>query len=74
LRREDQRLIDASQSGVLELNDLKERREQITEECQRLEIRLTALRQQQHEQQRQAALGETVEEFCRIYRARKTEF
>jgi len=65
LRREDQRLIDAYQSGVLELGDLKERRARLTEEGQRLESRISDLKQQQHEQQRQATLTTTVEEFCR---------
>ena len=65
LRREDQRLIDAYQSSIIELGDLKDRRERIAEECRRLEERLTSLTQQQQEQQRQAALATTVEEFCR---------
>ena len=65
LQREGQRLIDAYQSGVIDLGDLKERRERITEECRRLDERLSSLRQQQQEQQRQAALATTVEEFCR---------
>ena len=65
LQRESQRLIDAYQSGVIELGDLKERRERITEECRRLDERLISLRQQQQEQQRQATLATTVEEFCR---------
>lgn len=65
LQRENQRLIDAYQSGIIELHDLKERRERIAEECRRLEERWSALEQQQQEQQRQAALATTVEEFCR---------
>jgi chromosome segregation ATPase len=65
LRREGQRLIDAYQSGVIELSDLKERRERVSEECKRLEEKLIALKQQQQEQQRQAALATTIEEFCR---------
>jgi hypothetical protein len=65
LERECQRLIDAYQSGVIELDDLKERRERIAEECRRLEVRLSSLEQQQQGQQRQAALATTVEEFCR---------
>jgi site-specific DNA recombinase len=64
LRREDQRLMDAYQSGVIELGDLKERRARVTQECQRLDARLIALQQQQHAQQQQLALGETIEEFC----------
>ena len=69
LRREDQRLIDAYQSGVIELGDLKERRERVTEECRRLEANVISLRQQQQEQQRQMALTATVEEFCRTINA-----
>jgi predicted nuclease with TOPRIM domain len=65
LQREGQRLIDAYQSGVIEPADLKERRERITEECRRMDERLSSLRQQQQEQQRHAALATTVEEFCR---------
>jgi site-specific DNA recombinase len=65
LKRESQRLIDAYQSGVIELNDLKERRERVAEECRRLEERLNSLEQQRQGQQRQAALATTVEEFCR---------
>src|SRR5262245_45011969 len=55
----------AYQSGVIELSDLKERRERVSEECKRLEEKLIALKQQQQEQQRQAALATTIEEFCR---------
>jgi len=65
LEREGQRLIDAYQSGVIDLDDLKERRERIAEECRRLEERLNSLEQQKQGQQRQAALTTTVEEFCR---------
>lgn len=65
LQRENQRLIDAYQAGIIELHDLKERREWIAEECRRLEERWSALEQQQREQQRQAALATTAEEFCR---------
>jgi chromosome segregation ATPase len=65
LRREDQRLINGYQSGVIELDNLKERRERITEECRRLESNVNSLRQRRQEQHRQAALTTTVEEFCR---------
>ncbi len=65
LEREGQRLIDAYQSGVIELDELKERRERIAEECRRLEGRASSLEQQRQGQQRQAALATTVEEFCR---------
>src|SRR5262245_25552257 len=39
----------AYQSGVIELSDLKERRERVSEECKRLEEKLIALKQQQQE-------------------------
>jgi site-specific DNA recombinase len=65
LERESKRLIDAYQSGIIELDDLKERRERVAEECRRLEERLSSLEQQRQGQQRQAALATTVEEFCR---------
>jgi site-specific DNA recombinase len=65
LRREDQRLIDAYQQGVIELDGLKQRRERLADECQRLEASVISLRHQQQEQQREAALATTVEEFCR---------
>ncbi len=58
-------MIDAYQSGVIELDELKERRERIAEECRRVEERLSSLEQQRQGQQRQAALATTVEEFCR---------
>jgi site-specific DNA recombinase len=64
LAREEQRLIDAYQASIIELSDLKTRCERLAEERTRLEARLVALRQQQHEQQRRAYLRETVEEFC----------
>jgi hypothetical protein len=65
LRREDQRLIDADQRGVIELEELKQRRERLTAECQRLAARVISLKQQQPEQLQEAALATTVEEFCR---------
>ena len=65
LHREEQRLIDAYQSSVIELTDLKERRMRITEERSRLQTRLAVLKQQQHEQERQVSLRATLEEFCR---------
>jgi FtsZ-binding cell division protein ZapB len=50
LEREGQRLIDAYQSGVIELDELKDRRERIAEECRRLEERLSSLEQQRQGQ------------------------
>lgn len=54
---ESQRVIDAYQSGVIELGDLKERRARITEECRGLDERLISLKQQQQEQ---ASFGLTM--------------
>ena len=65
LKRESKRLVDAYQSGVIELDDLKDRRDRVAEECRRLEDRLNSLEQQRQGQQRQAALATTLEEFCR---------
>ena len=65
LKRESKRLVDAYQSGVIELDDLKERRDRVAEECRRLDDRLNLLEQQRQGQERQVALATTVEEFCR---------
>jgi site-specific DNA recombinase len=65
LKDEEQRLLDAYQAGVLDLQVLKERSQRLAEEDARLGQRLSALQQQQQEQQRQATLGATVEDFCR---------
>lgn len=70
LKREGQRLIGAYQSGVIELDDLKERRERVAKECRRLEERLSSLEQQQQGQQRQAALATTAEEVLSYYQHR----
>ncbi len=64
LNREEQRLLDAYQAGVIELDDLKERRTRITEENNRLQTRLAVLRQQQHEQQSLSSMKDSLEEFC----------
>ena len=65
LGQEERRLLDAYQAGLLELADLKERSLRIAEEETRLRQRFVMLKQQRQEQQRQATLGATVEEFCR---------
>ena len=49
----------------MELDDLQERSLRIEEEDARLRQRFVALKQQQQEQQRQATLSQTVEDFCR---------
>jgi site-specific DNA recombinase len=65
LKGEEQRLLDAFQAGLLKMEVLKERSERIAQEQARSAERVAALKQQQQEQQRQAALGATVEDFCR---------
>jgi site-specific DNA recombinase len=65
LRCEAQRLIDAYQTGVIELDELTERRARLTDECAHMEAQIDRLRQLEQEQQRQVDLSVTVEEFCR---------
>lgn len=65
LRCETQRLIDAYQTGVIELDELTERRARLTDECAHMEAQIDRLRQLEQEQQRQVDLSVTVEEFCR---------
>jgi site-specific DNA recombinase len=65
LKGEEQRLLDAFQAGLIELQVLKERSQRLAEEDARLRQRGEALKQQRQEQQRQATLGATVEDFCR---------
>ena len=65
LGSEERRLLDAFQAGLLELPDLKERSLRIAEEETRLRRRFVTLKQQHQEQQRQATLGTTIEDFCR---------
>jgi site-specific DNA recombinase len=67
-QQEQQRLklIDAYQSGVIELDELKESRERIAEECRRLEERLSSLEQQRQGQQRQAAWRRLLRSFVVI--------
>ena len=65
LQREEQRLIDAYQAEVIELGDLKERCTRISEHRAQLEMRLSSLKQQQQEGQRQVQVRATLEEFCR---------
>jgi site-specific DNA recombinase len=65
LKREEERLIDAFQAGILELNILKERRARIAEEVSRQETRQTALRVQIEQQEQQQSLLTSLEEFTR---------
>ena len=65
LKGEIQRLIDAYQTGVIELDELTERRARLTDECAHMEAQIGRLRQLEQEQQRQVDLFVTVEGFCR---------
>jgi len=65
LKREEERLIDAYQAGIVDLNILKERRARIAEEVSRLETRQTALGAQVEQQEQQQSLLNSLEEFTR---------
>ena len=65
LKCEIQRLIDAYQTGVIELDELTERRARLADECASMELQIDRLRQFEQEQQRQIDLSVTVEAFCR---------
>jgi site-specific DNA recombinase len=65
LKGESQRLIDAYQTGVIELDELTERRARLADECASMELQIDRLRQFEQEQQRQIDLSVTVEASCR---------
>src|SRR5262249_7093525 len=65
LKCEIQRLIDAYQTGVIELDELTERRARLADECASMELQIDRIRQFEQEQQRQIDLSVTVEAFCR---------
>jgi site-specific DNA recombinase len=65
LTREEARLIDAYQAGVMELDALMERCGRIRDERTRVMDRLSQLQHQQLEQAQYDALGQTLDEFCR---------
>ncbi|HEV2663808.1 MAG TPA: recombinase family protein [Blastocatellia bacterium] len=65
LKREEERLIDAYQAGIVDLNILKERRARIAEEVSRLETRQMALEAQIEQQEQQQSLLNSLEEFTR---------
>src|SRR5688572_10439823 len=64
LTREEERLIDAYQAGVMELDALTERCGRIREERARVGDRLNQLQHQQLEQAQRDTLGQRLEEFC----------
>lgn len=69
LNREEQRLIDAYQSGILELEILKERRARIAQELSRLATSQAAVCEQIEQQQQQQSLLTSLEEFTRTISA-----
>jgi site-specific DNA recombinase len=69
LEREVQRLIDAYQAGVIELGELQERRQRITEHGHQLRERLEEVAAQRADRERQLRLVEGVEAFCASVRA-----
>lgn len=62
--RQDQRLLDAYQSEVIELDELSSRRQALEQQRQILENRVTELEQLAQRQARQEALASDVAEFC----------
>ncbi|MBI2062030.1 MAG: hypothetical protein HYT87_20135 [Nitrospirae bacterium] len=65
MEREDQRLIDGYQAGILALEDLKQRRESIAAHQTLMEARLKEIEEKQKERQRSLHLVEGVEVFCK---------
>ena len=64
LTREEERLIDAYQAGVMDLDALTERCWRLRDERARVVDRLSQLQHQQLEQAQHDILGQTLEEFC----------
>jgi hypothetical protein len=73
LAREEQRLIDAYQAWVVELEELRTRRQRLCEGGQRLDERAQVVRQQLVQAQRAATLAETVTAFCARIQAHLVE-
>ena len=65
LSREEERLMDAYQAGVMELEALTARCGRIREERARVMERLRQLQHQQLDQAQYETLGQTLDEFCR---------
>jgi hypothetical protein len=64
LVREEQRLVDAYQAEVIDLAELKARRERIAEERERVTARQAVLQQHQEDQARQTVVKESLDAFC----------
>lgn len=73
LAREEQRLIDAYQAGVLELDELKTRRQRLREAGQRAAERAQVVRQQVAQAQQTTTLAQTVAGFCARIQAQLVE-
>ena len=64
LEREKTRLLDAYQAAVIELTELAERRERLTEQGQLLRARVQEIEQQRLDRAAELRLLEGVEAFC----------
>jgi site-specific DNA recombinase len=64
LEREKTRLLDAYQAEVIELTELAERRERLTEQGQMLRTRVQEIEQQRLDRVAELRLLEGVEAFC----------
>ncbi len=73
LEREVQRLIDAYQAGVIELEELSERRGCIHEHGRMLRERLLELGKQRADREQQIRLLQGVDEFCESVRGALVE-
>ena len=62
--KQNQRLLDAYQAEVIELDELSSRRQALEQQRQILETRVTELEQLARRQARQEALASDVAEFC----------
>ncbi len=64
IEKQDQRLLDAYQTEIIELAELKTRRQALAQQHQVLESRLSELEQLVQQQARQAALISDITQFC----------
>jgi site-specific DNA recombinase len=64
LKKEMERLIDAYQAGVIEINQLQERRKRTEEHGRLLQARLNELEQQRREREQEIRLLQSLKQFC----------
>ncbi|MEA3340097.1 MAG: recombinase family protein, partial [Chloroflexota bacterium] len=64
IEKQDQRLLDAYQTEVIELDELASRRQALEQQRQILETRVSELEQLAQQQARQEALASDLAEFC----------